>query len=152
MERNVSKKIGTVVIWVVAVVAVAVQLWAYYVVVWQPGLENVMFTNLTVVEWVNRLPWVSLAEPSVVEQYCAFSPKFVGLLAFWPLLWVAVRHSLGDFSVWQRVLSGVVRMALLALLVLALVDIEKVSETERVSVVYVVGVSGSVWDGMMRAA
>lgn len=152
LERNVSKKIGTVVIWVVAVVAVAVQLWAYYVVVWQPGLENVMFTNLTVVEWVNRLPWVSLAEPSVVEQYCAFSPKFVGLLAFWPLLWVAVRHSLGDFSVWQRVLSGVVRMALLALLVLALVDIEKVSETERVSVVYVVDVSDSVSDGMMRAA
>ncbi len=130
----------------------ALNLWAYARWIWIPDIDTLEFTNADLYRWLNHIPLVSLSSPSELIQYCAFHLKWLGLLAFWPVLLIPARHSLCDFPIWQRILSGILRVALLAAITLALVDIEKTSETSLVSVIYVVDTSESVPDEMLQAA
>lgn len=141
-----------VIFWLILLVLLAINLLAFGHYIWMPGIDTVEFTNLDIITWLNQLPLISLAEPQTIIQYCAFHLKWLGLLAFWPILLIPARHTLCDFPLWQRTLSAFLRVALLASLTLAIVDIEKTSETSLVSIIYVVDVSPSVPDEMLNAA
>lgn len=144
--------VRTVIFWLTVVALIALQIWAFMKFIWIPGIETLEFTNIDVITRLNKLPFVSAEVPKEPVQYCAFHLYWLGLFAFWPLLLLPARHSLCDFPLWQRILSGICRVAILALIVLALTDIEKTSETSLVSVIYVVDVSSSVPDDMLEAA
>ncbi|MBQ9243459.1 MAG: VWA domain-containing protein [Proteobacteria bacterium] len=145
--------VRTVIFWLIVLLLIAIQGAAFLHFIWMPGIETLEFTNVDVITRLNALPFVSMDVPaSEPVQYCAFHLYWLGLFAFWPLLLLPARHSLCDFPLWQRILSVICRVAILALLVLALTDIEKTSETSLVSVVYVVDVSSSVPDDMLEAA
>ena len=142
----------TVIFWVIVIALIAIQLWAYMNFIRIPGIETLEFTNIDAITRLNMLPFVSIAIPATAVQYCAFHLYWLGLLAFWPLLLIPARHSLSDFPLWQRIVSIVCRVAIFALIVLALTDIEKTTETSLVSVIYVVDVSSSLPDDMLEAA
>lgn len=141
-----------VIFWLILLALLAINFLLFGHYIWFPGLETVEFTNLDIISWFNQIPFVSLPEPQTITQYCVFHLTWLGLLAFWPLLLIPARHTLCDFPLWQRCLSSFLRVALLAALTLAIIDIEKTSETSLVSVIYVVDVSPSVSDEMLSAA
>lgn len=147
-----SKFVRHIIFYLVIAALLALSFWAYAKWIWIPGLDTIEFTNFDLVAWLNQLPAVSIDSPDEFVQYCAFHLKWLGLLAFWPLLLIPARHTLCDFPKWQRILSCFLRIAILALIVLALVDIEKTSETSLVSVIYVVDVSDSVPEEMLAQA
>ena len=142
----------TILFWLVIAGLLAVSIYAYLHWIWFPHVETLEFTNADLARWGSRIPFLHFDAPDVMQQYKAFAVQWVGLLVVWPLFFISLRHSLSDFPVWQRFLSGLVRVAILALIVLALVDIQKVEETSRVSIVYAVDVSPSVHDDMLAAA
>ena len=145
-------RLSTIFIWLLAALLLAVNLWAYYHYIWAPDLDTLEFTNFDVNRVMNQIPGVNRPLPDTLVQYCAFHLKWLGLLAFWPILLIPAKYSLSDFPVWQRILSLFIRVALLALVVLALVDIQKTDETSRVAIVYLVDVSESVPDDMLQNA
>ncbi len=147
-----SKFVRHIIFYLIIASLLVLNFWAYAKWIWIPGLNTLEFTNFDLVAWFNQLPAVSIDSPDELIKYCAFHLKWLGLLAFWPILLIPARHTLCDFPKWQRALSGFLRIAILALIVLALVDIEKTSETSLVSVIYVVDVSDSVSDEMLAQA
>lgn len=147
-----SKPIKHILFLIIILGLIALNLWAFAQWIWFPDLETFAFSNLDLVNWLNQIPLVSIGEPKELIQYQAFHLKWLGLLAFWPILLIPARHSLCDFPMWQRIVSVFLRVALLAVIALALVDIEKTSETSLVSVIYVVDTSDSVPDEMLQAA
>ena len=149
---QMSRIVRHIIFYIIVLGLLALNFWLYGQLIWFPNVETLEFTNFDVVAWLNRIPLVDIDAPESLTQYCAFHLKWLGLFAFWPLLLIPSRHSLCDFPIWQRILSGILRVALLALIVLALTDIEKTTETSLVSVIYVVDVSESVPDEMLEQA
>ena len=148
----IMKILKHIIFWAIVLGLLALNLWAYAQWIWFPNLETIEFTDIDLIRLLNSLPFVNMTEPLVATQYCAFHLKWIGLLAFWPILLIPARHSLSDFPVWQRGMSVLLRVALLAAIALALIDVEKTSETSLVSVIYVVDVSESVPDEMLQNA
>ena len=147
-----SRIVRNIIFYVIVAGLLVINLMAYAHWIWIPDLETLEFTNFDIQAWLNLIPGVSIDSPDELVKYCAFHLKWLGLLAFWPILLIPARYSLCDFPKWQRVLSGFLRVAILALIVFALIDIEKTNETSLVSVIYVVDVSESVPDEMLVQA
>ena len=80
------------------------------------------------------------------------APRWLGLAALAPLLWLLAAGSLVDLSVPQRALSLVSRGLLLLGLVLALARPSMITQERRVCAVYLVDVSASISDDQLAAA
>ena len=149
---RIKIKKSTIIIWIVALALTAFNIWLFVRHIWIPDLHSIEFSNFDLVHKFNELPGIQLDDPDSLTQYIAFHLQWVGLLAIWPLLILPAHHSLSDLPVWQKILNVFLRVALFACITLALVDIEKTSETSLVSVIYVVDVSASVPDDMLQNA
>ena len=150
MRINIKKT--TIILWLLSLALTAFNLWLFAQQIWIPDIHTLEFSNLDLIRTFNKLPGIHLDEPQSLTQYIAFHLQWIGLLAFWPLLIIPAHHSLSDFPIFQRILSIFFRIALLACITLALIDIEKTSETSRVSIIYVVDISASVPDDMLQHA
>ena len=150
MRINIKKT--TIILWLLSLALTAFNLWLFAQKIWIPDIHTLEFSNLDLIRTFNKLPGIHLDEPQSLTQYIAFHLQWIGLLAFWPLLIIPAHHSLSDFPIFQRILSIFFRIALLACITLALIDIEKTSETSRVSIIYVVDISASVPDDMLQHA
>ncbi|MCL2325779.1 MAG: VWA domain-containing protein, partial [Proteobacteria bacterium] len=138
--------------WITVLGLLGLGIWAYMTWIWWPQRWSIDFTDRDLIEWLNRLPLLNLDVPALAQPYRIMHLEWAGILALWPVFLAFGRRSLSGFPLWQRLLSGIVRIALLTCLVLALIDIEKTTETSLVSVVYVVDVSDSVPDAAMAQA
>lgn len=114
-----------------------------------PPLE---FTNLELMARIHRLFGWGWSVPAHEISYVMMSPRWLVLLSVWPVIVVFSRYSLSDFPVYQRIMSGLVRLFLLILIVFCLCDIERIEETDRVSEVILVDESDSMTQAMRRAA
>ncbi len=110
------------------------------------------FTNADAVTALNRFLFGGLSVPAEQERYVAMHPRWLALLSAWPLLILPIIRSLSDFRLWQRILSGFVRLLLLSLIVFCLIDVERIEESARVSTVIAVDESDSMTAEMRRAA
>jgi uncharacterized membrane protein len=95
--------------------------------------------------------WVFLAEPGVTldvggERYELLAPHMLMAFAVAPFLIWVVFQSLADLPPLQRALGVTLRIALLAVLTLALARLARTTEETKVSAVYLVDVSESVPD------
>lgn len=107
--------------------------WAYWAFILQPGTESFAFTvagrNLEILR-----------------------PDLFGLVLVIPVLWVLARRTLSDLPRYQRWLNVGLRAGILALLVLALVQIVTTSFESRVSTIFVVDTSASIPDEALLQA
>ncbi len=125
---------------------------AWWLGIMQPQNTSIEFTNLDIYALLNHIPLVHFDSNVESVSYRALHLEWLGILAAWPLLLLFGSRSLTDFKLWQRILSCAVRVALLAVIVAALVDIERTEDSQRVSLIYLVDVSDSVPDEMLREA
>ncbi len=137
---------------VIIFILLAVNLSAWWFGIMAPDMTSIEFTDHDVWSLLNQLPLVNVDVSGEPVSYRASHLEWLGLLASWPLLLLFGTRSLTDFKLWQRIVSCVVRVALIATIVLALVDIEKTEESQQVSMVYLVDVSDSVPDAMLAEA
>ena len=151
-RHPMSRTIRNLLFWLIIAVLLCLNFLAFSLGIVQPDLNTIEFTNLDLVRILNQIPFVTRQSPDVIEHYCVLSPKWLGLLIFWPLFLIPTRHSLTDFPRWQRAFSVFIRIAILVCIVLALIDIEKIDETSRTSIIYAVDVSPSVTDEMLSSA
>ena len=149
---HIKIKISTIILWLLSLALTAFNLWLFAQKIWIPDIHTIEFTNFDIIAKLNQLPGIQLDTPQSLIQYIAFHLQWIGILAFWPLLIIPAHHSLTDFPLYQRIISIFLRVALLACITLALVDIEKTSETSLVSIIYVVDVSASVPEDMLQNA
>lgn len=145
-------KLKKIILFAVVFALLGIQGFLWYHYIYAPALTAYEFTNFSLVAALNALPFVSLQAPETLIKYCAFHPVWLGLLCLWPLLLIPTAFSRSDFPVYQRALSLIIRVFLFACIVLALVDIEKIQESDRLSVIYVADESASVPEPMLRAA
>lgn len=137
-------------VWVIVVALTVICLFLSVSYLW--GLETIEFTNIDVVSRLNRILFDMMSVPEEEIRYVVVHPRWIALLSVGPLLVLPIVYSLSDFRLWQRILSGIVRFALLALIVFCLCDVERIEESNRVSTVVVVDESDSMTSSMRRAA
>ena len=137
---------------IIVLLLLAACLMAWWLGIMGPGNTSVEFSNIELYTWLNKLPLVDFDTAVETVNYRALHLEWLGVLAAWPLLLLFGFRSLTDFKLWQRIVSFIARVALLAVIVLALVDIERTEESQFVSVIYLVDVSDSVPDSMIREA
>lgn len=141
--------------WIVTafgVMVIAAQVWLYYRQVYVPGLERLEWTNVMAVAGLRALTGIPVPMPEETVRYVIGQLRWAGLLVFWPIFPIVAVWGLGDFRGWQRGLGAILRVILFCVIVFALMDIEKIEESSRVSVVYVVDTSDSMTDEMISLA
>lgn len=136
----------------IACILLALHFSAWWFGIISPGHTTAEFTNIDLYQLLNVLPGVSFDTDIPPVMYRVNHLEWTAILAAWPLLLLFGFKTLTDFKAWQRVLSTMARIALLAVIVLALVDIEKTDEYQQVSMIYLVDVSDSVPDALIDEA
>lgn len=131
---------------VVALFAISVGLFLHYI--YWPKNFSVSFTDGDIAAY---LPFWTVPEDGE-RKYLATRLGFLGLLTVWPFFLLFARRSLADFPIYQSVLHVVIRVALLLVIVLALINVQKTSESSYVSAVYLVDVSESMSDEALEQA
>lgn len=97
------------------------------------------------------LQFYPLAVRRLVEKdYEILSPKMFAVLLVIPLFWLMAVHTLSDLPWYQRLLSVLLKTALVVAVALSAVEISKVERTsKKVAVVYLVDVSDSIPDDVL---
>ena len=113
---------------IIVLLLLAACLMAWWLGIMGPGNTSVEFSNIELYTWLNKLPLVDFDTAVETVNYRALHLEWLGVLAAWPLLLLFGFRSLTDFKLWQRIVSFIARVALLAVIVLALVDIERTEE------------------------
>ncbi|MFA5625236.1 MAG: VWA domain-containing protein [Bradymonadales bacterium] len=123
---------------VVALFAISLGLFLHYI--YWPKLFSLSFSDNDIAA---ILPFWRIPEEGA-QRYIATRLEFLGILTLWPIFLLFSWRSLTDFPLYQSVLHILVRVALLLTVVLALLNVQKTSESSFVSVVYLVDVSDSM--------
>jgi Mg-chelatase subunit ChlD/uncharacterized membrane protein len=95
---------------------------------------------------------VSAAVDGVMHAVTWLAPRWLLALVALPIVWLALAGSLTDLARRQRLLGGVTRTLLLALLVLALARPARLAPDDTVETIFLVDVSDSVSDEQLAAA
>ncbi len=136
----------------ITIVLLAANFAAWWLGIMEPGRTTAEFTNVDVYTFLNHIPGFSFDTDIMPVMYRANHLEWTAILAAWPLLLLFGFRTLTDFKWWQRTLSIIARVALIAVITLALIDIEKTDEYQQISMIYVVDVSDSVPDELLDEA
>ncbi len=107
--------------------------WLYWAFILEPGLDVIAFT-------------VGGRNAEILR------PELFGLALVLPLLWVIGRYTLSDLPRYQKWINVCMRATMLALLIMALVQVVTTTFESRISTIFVVDTSASVPDAMIESA
>lgn len=133
MAKRSNSSLGDGIFWVLLAALWLGLGWLYWAFVLAPGADVISFTA-----------WGRNAE--------ILRPDLFGLGLGIPLLWIIGRFTLSDLPRYQRWINVGLRAGILALCIMALVQVVTTTFESRISTIFVVDTSASVPDAMLGSA